>query len=53
MENQDKMMQKFNAIMDKLNLMQKPIVQNVEHNQLNNVANQIIIMNITCLKKSN
>ena len=35
-DNENKMMQKFNAIMDKLNLMQKPIVQNIEHSQQNN-----------------
>ena len=38
-ENLKKVMQKFNAIMEKLDLMQKPIVPNIEHSQLNNSAN--------------
>ena len=38
-ENLNKVMQTFNAIMEKLDLMQKPIVPNIDHSQQNNLAN--------------
>ena len=35
-DNHEKAMQKLNAILDKINLMQKPIFPNIEHSQQNN-----------------
>ena len=38
-DNQNKAMQKINAMLNEFNLTQKPIVPNIEYNQLNNSTN--------------